>query len=71
MTATETETTVPLLTDAQYRLACGLSRGPRSLLDCEFSDALHLTRSGLAVLDRHTDRLTITEAGRRFLAAGP
>lgn len=62
---------VPLLTAEQYHLLGALLLAPQPLTDWEFRAANHLIAEGLAVLDRRTDRITITDAGREYLAAGP
>jgi len=62
---------VPLLTTPQLFLLLRCSTDLVSLLDCEFSDAIALKVADLVEIDRATDRLTATDAGRRFLAAGP
>lgn len=65
------EVLVPLLDNAQYQLLMRLSRLRLSLFECTFADAQRLRVHGLIEIDRHTDMLTITDEGRRFLLGGP
>ena len=71
---------VPLLHRSQLRLLQSLSAGPADLNDGLSADAMKLVEGGLAALvarpAEHPGagrrwRCEITEAGRRFLIAGP
>lgn len=63
---------VPVLTGGQLELLRRLSTGPVSYAAmCSTEGLYSLLRNDLAEIDRTTDEVSITEAGRVYLFAGP
>jgi hypothetical protein len=62
----------PILTGGQLELLKRLSTGPVNYAAMCSTEGLYaLLRNDLAEIDRRTDAVTITEAGRVYLFAGP